>query len=159
MNNSKWEKPEFKGLTLLGPWRECNAMTMAQKIGTVVMEEADLCLELGCQPEALDEHLSEYFVEHDIHAVMSGKEGSAERTLSVVREHDRVQWDGFTSKPKGVRPLHFQVRLFSPNDRADSKWRERLSRAEAEVPARPPFTAAGFSVYGALEYGGPGGCH
>jgi hypothetical protein len=133
MTNSGWEKPEFKGLTLLGPWRECDAMTMAQEKGTVIVEEVDLCREVGCQPETIEEYLSEYFVEHDIHAVMEGKEHSAERTLSIIREHDGVRWDGFSPKPRGVQPLHFQVRLFSPNDRADSEWPERLRRRGLRV--------------------------
>jgi hypothetical protein len=133
MNSPKWEKPEFKGLTLLGPWRDCSAMTMAQERGTVIVEEADLCREVGCSPEALDDYLAEYFVEHDIHALTDGKEHAAERTLSVVREHDGVRWDGFTSKPKGVQPLHFQVRLFSPNDRADNEWPEKLRRRGLRV--------------------------
>jgi hypothetical protein len=120
MKNSKWEKPEFKGLTLLGPWRECGAMTIAQERGTVIVEETDLCMEVGCQPETIEEYLVEHFVEHNIHAVMEGKEGAAERTLSVVREH---------SEPR----VHFQVRLFSPNDRADSEWPERLRRRGLRV--------------------------
>ena len=96
-------------------------------------QEADLCREVGCSPEALDDYLAEYFVEHDIHAVMDGKGRAAERTLSVVREHDGVRWDGFTSKPEGVEPLHFQVRLFSPNDRADNEWPEKLRRRGLRV--------------------------
>ena len=109
MKNSKWEKPEFKGLTLLGPWRGCNAMTMAQERGTFVIEEADLCQEVGCLPETVEEFLAAYFVEHDIHAVTEGKEGVTGRTLSVVRVLP------------GPRE-NFQVRLFSQNDRADSTW-------------------------------------
>jgi len=117
---SKWEKPEFKGLTLLGPWRECDAMTLAQDRGTVIVEEADLCREIGREPETIEEYLAEYFVEHNIHAVMEGKESTTARTLSVVREH---------TDPR----VHFQVRLFSPNNRADSEWTEKLQRRGLRV--------------------------
>jgi len=128
MSNRKWEEPEFKGLTLLGGWRDCDAMIMAQKRGTVVIEETDLHREIGCSPEVIEAFLAEYFMEHDIHAVMEGKEHAAETTLSIVREHDGVHWDGFSPKPGGVQPLHFQVRLFSPNERADNEWPEKLRR-------------------------------
>jgi hypothetical protein len=134
MNNSKWEKPEFKGLTLLGPWRDCEAMIMAHERGSFVVEEADLCRQVECLPERIEEFLAANFIEHDIHGVTEGKEHVTECSLSIVREHDGVQWDGFSPKLRGVQPLHFQVRLFSPKSparismalTADSEWAEKL---------------------------------
>ena len=121
MNNSKWEKPEFKGLTLLGPWRDCEAMMTAQERGSFVVEEADLCRQVECPPERIEEFLAANFMEQDIHGVMEGKERTRESSVSVVREH---------TTPRA----YFQVRLFSPKSparismalTANSEWAEKL---------------------------------
>jgi hypothetical protein len=133
VENRKWQGPDSKGVTLMGLWRECAAMVRAQERGSTVLEESDLCNELGVEPEALEAWLSEYWVEHGIRAVAEGKERCADRTLSLVRPYDGVRWDGFSPRPKGTRPQCFSVRLFSPNSKADPEWPDKLSRRGLRV--------------------------
>ena len=111
-------------------------MAIAQERGSFVIEEADFCRQVGCTFDTVEEFLAAHYVEHDIHAVMDKEEHATECSLSIVREHDGVQWDGFSPKPRGVQPLHFQVRLFSPQSpanisitlTADTEWAEKLRR-------------------------------
>ena len=123
--DAKWEAPQFKGLTLLGSWRECDVMTSAEQRGSTVLDESTLCSEFGLQSDAIEEWLSEYWTEHNLHAVMEGEETCANRTLSLVRDHGGVDWDRFTPMPSEML-RHFQVRLFSPNATADPEWLNKL---------------------------------
>ncbi len=128
--NEKWTEPNFKGLCALGNWRECEAMILAQKRGSVALEESQLCEIAGIHSTSLEAWLDSGWIEHSIHGVANGTEHCAARTLSVVRQEKGLKWDGFTPKPRGVKPEHFRVRLFSPVDpqSADLLFQKVLSK-------------------------------
>jgi hypothetical protein len=81
-------------------------MATAQERGSTVLEESELLQKVGCPAEVVEDWLADYWVEHDIHAVASGQERTYEKTLSLVRQCDR----------------YFQVRLFSPSEKALREW-------------------------------------
>jgi hypothetical protein len=109
--DQKWEEPVFRGLTLLGEWRTCPAMVMAQERGSVALEEFEVSQKVGCTTDAIEQWLAEYWIEHSIQAVMDGTESAGDRSLSLVRQcrlarPKQVLGDRYTG--------YFQVRLFSP---------------------------------------------
>lgn len=114
----KWSKPHFKGLTLLGSWRESEASITAMQRGSVPIEEHELCAELHREPDQVEDWLARNWTEHDIHAVMDGREDCRPLTLSLIREH-------------GGPCVHFQVRLFSPN--SPDVWPEKFKPRILEV--------------------------
>ena len=109
-SDDPWKGPGFKGLKLLGEWRSCPAMLTAQERGSVVLEESELCQQIGCSAATIEEWLEKYWIEHDIHAVVDGTEScGAGRPPSKV-----VLGTRFTG--------YFQVRLFSPTVAFDAEY-------------------------------------
>jgi hypothetical protein len=63
VNDQEWKEPEFKGLTLLGTSRDCQAMIMAQGRECLVVEEAELCQEIGCPANTVVQWLAKYWID------------------------------------------------------------------------------------------------
>jgi hypothetical protein len=121
-NHNRWEDPFFKGLTLLGFWNESEAISEAKKQGSIPLEESELCEQLGIPPGDLEAWLSKHWIEHNILAVMDGKDKCGGPSVSLIRQHDGARWDGFSRRRKNGKPACFQVRLFSPGNYADCPW-------------------------------------
>ena len=67
-------------MTLLGTWRDCPAVQIAYDNGSIVLEESDLCENVGCQPEQLEAYIHENWREHDIDAVLRGPDEVSRNT-------------------------------------------------------------------------------
>jgi hypothetical protein len=116
INDDPWKGQGFKGLQLLGSWRNCPAMLTAQERGSVALEESELCQQIGCSAETIEQWLEKYWIEHDIHAVIDGTESCGAPSLSLVQQYSTL---GFRHPDAEG---YFHVRLFSPTAAFDAEY-------------------------------------
>jgi len=108
-DDSKWKEPVLGDAVLTGV--------------SAVFSEADLCDQAACKPEALEDWLGRDWCEHDIHAVMEGREELGPRSMLLKRS------TGFKKKVLGEAMGHVLWRLFSPSATALGEWTpEQVSR-------------------------------
>jgi hypothetical protein len=120
--SEKWSGIDFKGISLLGD---------AVLSGTSpVLSEADLSAMCGKTAEGLENWLEQFWCEHDIHAVMEGREQIPSQSMLLRRP------TGLKKKVLGKVMEHVLWRFFSPSETALREWSpEEIERYCSVSPA------------------------
>jgi hypothetical protein len=93
-----------------------------------LVEEKELCETVQCAPEQMEEHLKEHWVEHDIRAVLAGREFVPEPIVVLVSYRNwLVTWRLITQRDACARQQCIEINELS-----------RLYRSESEKTKRDP---------------------
>ena len=93
-----------------------------------LVEEKELCETVQCAPEQMEEHLKEHWVEHDIRAVLAGREFVPEPIVVLVSYRNwLVTWRLITQRDACARQQCHEINELS-----------RLYRSESEKTKRDP---------------------
>ena len=91
-----------------------------------LVEEEEFCETVQCAPEEMEEHLREHWVEHDIRAVLAGREFVPEPIVVLVSYRNwLVTWRLITQRDVGARQQCLEINELSRLYRSDSEKAER----------------------------------
>ena len=90
------------------------------------VEEEEFCDTVHCAPEEMEEHLREHWVEHDIRAVLAGREFVSQLTVVLVCYSNwLVTWRLITQRDAGARQRCIEINELSRLYKSDSEKAER----------------------------------
>jgi hypothetical protein len=90
------------------------------------VEEEEFCDTVQCASEGMEEHLREHWVEHDIRAVLAGREFVSQPTVVLVCYSNwLVTWRLITQRDAGARQRCIEINELSRLYKSDSEKAER----------------------------------
>lgn len=90
------------------------------------VEEEEFCDTVQCAPEEMEEHLREHWVEHDIRAVLAGREFVSQLTVVLVCYSNwLVTWRLITQRAASARQQCLEINELGRLYRSDSDKAER----------------------------------
>jgi hypothetical protein len=91
-----------------------------------LVEEQEFCETVQCEPDQVEEHLRDQWVEHDIQAVLAGREFVPQPTVVLVCYRNwLVTWRLITQRDAGARQQCLEINELSRLYRSDSEKAER----------------------------------
>jgi hypothetical protein len=91
-----------------------------------LVEEQEFCDTVQCAPEGMEEHLRGHWVEHDIRAVLAGREFVPQPTVVLVCYRNwLVTWRLITQRDASARQQCHEINELSRLYRSDSDKAER----------------------------------
>ena len=91
-----------------------------------LVEEQEFCETVQCEPEQMEEHLRDHWVQHDIRAVLAGLEFVPQPTVILVCYRNwLVTWRLITQRDAGARQQCIEINQLSRLYRSDFDKAER----------------------------------